>query len=141
MEAGAIRRFVTLDQGLWFTQTALALAFGVLGLSALTTPVADLSVEQRWAAMMPASFVRPFGALELATAWLLFAPALTRIAPWLTPTVAAIAALVAAGWSAAHAAHGHVLLALGTITLASLSAFVAWGRAGPASIAGHAYLK
>ena len=139
--AAAHRRLLTLEEGLWIAQAVLALAFGIGGLSALTTPVADLTLDQGWAALVPASLVRPLGAVELATGWLLFAPALTRIAPWLTQIVAAVAALVAAGFSIAHIAHGQVLLAAGTVILAGLCAFVAWGRAGPAMIPSHAYLK
>jgi putative oxidoreductase len=123
-----------LGVGLWIAQVALAVPFGLAGLMKSTLPMADLAKNVPWAPDAPAALVRLIGVAELAGAFGLLLPSLTRIAPVLTPLAAAGLAVVMALATAFHVHRGE-LAALGLpVLLGVLAAVVAWGRFGRARI-------
>ena len=73
--------------GLWSAQVLLAVVFGMVGMMKLTTPIAQLAKNLPWVADY-ALLMRFIGLSEVAGAIGLLLPALTRIAPVLTPILA-----------------------------------------------------
>ena len=111
---------------LWSAQILLALLFGFAGAMKLFTPVSELVKTMPFAANE--ALVRFIGISELACALGLLLPALTRIAPWLTPLAAAALTLVmilAAGYHVTRGEFSHSLI---PVAFGALSWFIAWGR-------------
>ena len=124
-----------LGVALWIAQVSLAVLFGMAGLMKSTLPIAELARNLPWASETPALLVRFIGVSELAGAFGLLLPSLTRVAPFLTPLAGAGLATVMALATVFHAFRGE-LSALGLpLLLGVLAGFVAWGRFGPARIA------
>src|SRR5260221_6561419 len=67
---------------LWSAQIALAIVFALAGWMKVSTPTAELA---KMAPGFPLAFLRFIGIAELAGAIGIILPALTRIAPVLTP--------------------------------------------------------
>jgi putative oxidoreductase len=112
---------------LWVVQVLLALAFGMAGIMKTTQPVAALAKNMNWVADLP-YLVRFIGASELAGAIGLLLPALTRIAPRLTPFAAVGLVTVMILAAAFHISRGEFTMMPPSVILGLLSAFVAWGR-------------
>jgi putative oxidoreductase len=112
--------------GLWSAQIVLALLFGFAGATKLFTPISELVKTMPFATNV--ALVRFIGISELAGALGLLLPALTRIAPWLTPLAAAsltVVMVLAAGYHVALGQFSHALIPL---AFGALSWFIAWAR-------------
>jgi putative oxidoreductase len=120
--------------GLWIAQSFTALAFLGAGSLKLTKPIAELATKMSFVPHFPDVAVRAIGAAEVLGAVGLILPMALRIAPWLTPLAAAGLTVLMLGGAATHAALGDPPGAIvPSLVLASLSAWIAWGRRKAAS--------
>jgi uncharacterized membrane protein YphA (DoxX/SURF4 family) len=110
---------------LWILQVVLAAAFLAHGLMFLFPP-ADL------VAVMNASLSKPLryflGVAEVAAAFGLVVPGLTRIQPWLVAAAAAGLVPIMIGATVLHVVRGEYGSAVTTTVLLLLVALVAWMR-------------
>lgn len=123
-----------LSIALWSAQILLAIVFGMAGVMKTTTPIPELAEMMPWVAEAPV-LARFIGVSELAAALGLLLPALTRIAPVLTPLAASglvVVMIFAAGF---HGVRGEFTALPLVIALGALAWFVAWGRFRRAPIA------
>ncbi|MGH9420124.1 MAG: DoxX family protein, partial [Thermoanaerobaculia bacterium] len=98
----------------------------------LATPAAELA---KMAAGFPVAFLRFIGIAELAAALGLILPALTRIAPVLTPMASSGLVIVMASAATLHLVRGQWQELVVVLVLGALASFVAWGRFKRAPIA------
>lgn len=112
---------------LWSAQILLALAFGMAGVMKTATPIAELAKTAPWVAEY-AWLIRFIGLSELAAAIGLVLPALTRIAPYLTPLAASGLVVVMILAFAFHVVRGEFAALPAVVVLGALASFVAWGR-------------
>src|SRR5438128_166430 len=117
-----------LPIALWVAQILLALAFGMAGWMKVSTPLAELLKNMPDMAGMPGGLIRFIGISELAGALGLLLPALTRIAPWLTPLAGVGLATIMVLATVFNLSHGEFPAIGVTLTLGALAVFVAWGR-------------
>jgi uncharacterized membrane protein len=117
---------------LWIVQGLLALVFGASGVVKATRDRKRLFDDGiTWVEDFPASAVKAIGVLEILAAVGLVLPAVTGIAPVLTPLAAVGIALLMAGAAVVHGRRGEIAF-LGVIAVLFVAAaFVAWGRFGP----------
>ncbi len=116
----------------WIVSVLLALAFLFIGGVKVLMPVAEMEAASQGVpvvALKIAGFAEVLGALGLVL------PAATRILPVLTPIAATGLVVVMTGATIIDLALGHYSLAVQTVVLGVLAAFVAWARFGPAAIA------
>ena len=123
--------------GLWSAQIALALLFGASGgMKVFMSPEAQASMGMNDALDIPVLLLRFIGVCEIAGAFGMILPSLTRIAPRLTPLAAlgfATIQVLALGF---HFTRGELaMMAPINLTLLGLSLFVLWGRTQKAPIA------
>jgi uncharacterized membrane protein YphA (DoxX/SURF4 family) len=123
-----------LRVALWSAQILLAVLFGMFGLMKITTPIAQLAKNMPWVADH-ATLIHFIGLSEVAGALGLLLPALTRIAPVLTPIAASGLVIVMVLAFAFHVARGEFGGLPFVTALGAIAAFVAWGRFGRAAIA------
>ncbi|MEA2568314.1 MAG: hypothetical protein QOI24_315 [Acidobacteriota bacterium] len=123
-----------LRVALWSAQILLAVVFGMFGLMKITTPIAQLAKNMPWVADY-AMLIRFIGLSEVAGALGLLLPALTRIAPVLTPIAASGLVIVMVLAFAFHTVRGEFSGLPFVTALGAIAAFVAWGRFGRAAIA------
>lgn len=116
--------------GLWIAQILLAVAMLMPGvMKTFMAPEALQSMGIAWAGDVPIWFVRFIGICELAGGIGVILPALTRIAPFLTPLAAACFALVQVLAIGFHATRGETeQTIIANVLLLALALFVAWGR-------------
>ena len=121
-----------MNIALWIVQGLLALVFGGSGVVKATRDRKRLFDDGiTWVEDFPAGAVKAIGVLELLAAVGLILPAMTGIAPILTPLAAAGIALLMAGAGVVHVRRGEIAF-LGVIAvLFAAAVFVAWGRFGP----------
>ena len=121
-----------MNIALWIVQGLLALVFGASGVVKATRDRKRLFDDGiTWVEDFPASAVRAIGVLEILAAVGLVLPAVTGIAPVLTPLAAVGIALLMAGAAVVHGRRGEIAF-LGVIAVLFVAAaFVAWGRFGP----------
>jgi uncharacterized membrane protein len=82
---------------LWILQIVVALAFLVIGYShSIGYERSIANPRLVWMQALPVNFVRAVGVLAIAGSLGLILPALTGIAPWLTPIAALMLALLMA---------------------------------------------
>ena len=117
---------------LWIVQVLLALAFLGAGAMKLFTPYEALVAQ---GIDLPELLLRFIGLCEVLGAIGLVVPAATRIKPRLTPTAAALLALVMILALFKHAFAAEFSALGGPLVLGALSVFVAWGRFKRAPIA------
>ncbi len=117
-----------LRVSLWMAQVVLFLVFGVVGFMKISQPIRVLSRTMAWVADAPVGMVRFTGVSELAGALGVLLPALTGIAPWLTPLAAAGLVTVMFLAVLVHLARGELSGVALPMVLGVLSAFVTWGR-------------
>jgi putative oxidoreductase len=117
-----------LNISLWSTQVILAAMFAMGGAAKATQPIAELSVRMPWAADIPEALVRFIGVSELAAAFGLVLPALTRVRPGLTPLAALGLLTIMALAAVFHAARGEVGGIVMNVVLGAVAGFIAWGR-------------
>ena len=111
--------------GLWSAQIALAIVFALAGGMKVSAPAAELA---KMASGFPVAFLRFIGIAELAGAIGIILPALTRIAPVLTPLAASGFVVVMASAAILHLVRGQFGELVVVIVLGALACFVAWGR-------------
>ncbi len=121
-----------MNIALWIVQGLLALVFGGSGVVKATRDRKRLFDDGiTWVEDFPGWAVKTIGVLELLAAVGLILPAMTGIAPILTPLAAAGIALLMAGAGVVHVRRGEIAF-LGVIAvLFAAAVFVAWGRFGP----------
>jgi len=118
----------TLHLSLWFAQLLLAAAFLLVGYIHALAPIAVAVARAPWVASLPVALVRFIGIAELAGALGLLLPAATRIQPKLAPLAAAGLATMMVLAIPFHLMRGETNAIVINLVLASLAAFVAWGR-------------
>jgi len=121
-----------MDVALWVLQGVLALVFGASGVVKSTRDGKRLLDDGiTWVEDFSATAVRAIGVLEVLAALGLVLPALTGIAPVLTPLAAVGIGLLMAGAVVVHVRRGEIAF-IGVIAVLLLAAaLVAWGRFGP----------
>ena len=118
--------------GLWSAQIALAIVFALAGAMKVSMPAAELT---KMTPGFPVAFLRFIGIAELAGAVGIILPALTRIAPVLTPLASSGFVVVTASAAVLHLVRGQWSELVVVIVLGALASFVAWGRFKRAPIA------
>ncbi|MEV0381407.1 DoxX family protein [Nonomuraea sp. NPDC050643] len=117
---------------LWVFAALLALLFLGAGAMKLTRPKEKLAASgMGWTDDFSAGAVKGIGALEILGALGLILPALTGIAPVLTPLAATGLALIMVGAAVTHARRKEFPMIGVNAVLLVLAAVVAWGRFGP----------
>jgi len=118
---------------LWVVQVVLALAFGAIGLTKLTTSEADLM--QQSAELIEkygVGLIRFIGIAEILGALGLILPAALRILPILTPLASLGLAIIMVLATALHASKGEPIVT--QVVFLLLTLFVVWGRFSKAPI-------
>jgi uncharacterized membrane protein len=117
---------------LWIVQAALALVFGGGGVVKATRDRKRLFDDgMTWVEDFPAGAVTAIGALEALAAVGLILPAVTGIAPVLTPLAAVGIALLMAGAGVVHIRRGEFPYTGVVAVLFAAAVLVVWGRFGP----------
>jgi hypothetical protein len=98
----------------------------------VATPAAELA---KMAPGFPPAFIRFIGIAELAGAIGIILPALTRIAPFLTPLASSGFVIVMVSAAVLHLVRGQFGELAVVVVLGALAYFVAWGRFKLAPIA------
>ena len=118
---------------LWIVQGLLAAGFGMAGIMKSTQPKEKLAPRLPWVEDFSPATVRFIGIVELAAALGLILPAVTGIAPVLTPLAATGLAVVMVLAAVIHVRRKEPSGIAVNAVLFALAAFVAWGRFGPYS--------
>jgi putative oxidoreductase len=116
-----------LHIALWVVQVALALAFGMIGVTKLTTSDADI-IQQSGEIVEKygVGLIRFIGIAEVFGALGLILPAALRILPILTPLAAIGLAIIMSLATALHASKGEPIVT--QVAFLLLTLFVVWGR-------------
>jgi uncharacterized membrane protein len=122
-----------MNIALWIVQGLLAVMFGIAGVTKSTQPKDKLAERLPWVEDFSSNTVRLIGVVELAAALGLILPAVTGIAPILTPLAAAGLAVVMVLAATTHIRRKELSGVAFNAVLFALAAFVAWGRFGPYS--------
>jgi hypothetical protein len=120
-----------MNIALWIAQILLALAFATAGVLKTTQPRDTLEQKLPWVEDLSTGTVRFIGSVELLAAIGLILPAVTGIAPVLTPLAATGLALLQALAIATHIRRREPGAVIFNLVLMSVALFVAWGRFGP----------
>lgn len=122
-----------METVLWIVQSVLALAFLGAGALKLAKSKQELQAnpQMAWTNDFSQPVIKLIGTTEVLGAVGLILPALTDIAPILTPVAAVGLALLMAGAVATHVRRKEYSALLPPIVLGALAVFVAWGRFGP----------
>ncbi|WP_049560533.1 DoxX family protein [Nonomuraea sp. SBT364] len=115
---------------LWVLQAALAVVFGLAGAAKSTLPKERLRPALAWVDDFGPGQVRLIGAVELLAALGLVLPALTGIAPVLTPLAATGLAVVMVLAAAVHARRKEPPAIAVNVVLLVPAVVIAWGRFG-----------
>lgn len=119
---------------LWVAQALVAALFIMSGVMKFFTPIAELSAQMPWTGQVSEGFVRFIGLVDLAGGLGVLLPALTRIAPGLTPLAAlgaTVLQILAIGF---HSYRGEFVVLPLNVVLLALSLFILWGRTKKAPI-------
>ncbi|GAA2157973.1 DoxX-like protein [Humibacillus xanthopallidus] len=116
---------------LWIIQGVLAAAFLAAGIMKSTQPKAKLQEKLPWVEDFSQGTVRLIGVVEILAAIGLVLPALTGIAPILTPLAATGLVIVMVLAAAVHVRRKEYSGVVVNAVLLVLAALVAWGRFGP----------
>lgn len=118
---------------LWVVQVVLALAFGAIGLTKLTTSEADLMQQSgELIEKYGVGLIRFIGVSEVLGALGLILPAALRILPVLTPLAALGLAIIMGLATALHASKGEPIVT--QVVFLLLTLIVVWGRFSKAPI-------
>lgn len=122
-----------LHIALWVVQVALALAFGMIGVTKLTTSEADL-IQQSGELIEKygVGLIRFIGIAEVLGALGLILPAALRILPILTPLASLGLAIIMGLATAFHASKEEPVVT--QLVFLALALFVFWGRIKKAPI-------
>ena len=112
---------------LWIVQAVLAAAFAMTGIQKLTQSKEKVPAIDGF----PPGALRLLGVAEVLGALGLILPAVTGIAPVLTPIAASGLAVVMVGAVSIHIRRREQSAAVVTAVLFVLAVVVAWGRFGP----------
>ncbi|KAB2350051.1 DoxX family protein [Actinomadura rudentiformis] len=115
---------------LWILQAVLAAMFATAGVMKSTQPKDKLIDKLPWVADFSPATVRFIGAVEFAAALGLILPAVTGIAPVLTPLAATGLAITMVLAAITHALRREPSAIAFNAVLLILAAVVAWGRFG-----------
>lgn len=120
---------------LWVVQVALALAFGIIGVTKLTTSDAVL-IQQSGELIEKygVGLIRFIGIAEVLGALGLIFPAALRILPVLTPLASLGLAIIMGLATALHASKGEPIVT--QVIFLLLTLFVVWGRLTKGKISG-----
>ena len=122
-----------LHIALWVVQVALALAFGMIGVTKLTTSDAVLIQQSgELVEKYGVGLIRFIGITEILGALGLILPAALRILPILTPLAAVGLAIIMSLATALHASKGEPIVT--QVVFLLLTLFVVWGRGSKAPI-------
>ena len=113
-----------MTYALWIVQGMLAALFLFAGGMKLVLPLEKLTGP----VPLPGLFMRFIGVAEVLGALGLILPGLLRIRPGLTPLAAAGLAIIMLGATVVTLAGGDIALALISVVVGVLAAFVAYGR-------------
>jgi len=116
---------------LWILQWLLAVAFAIAGVLKSTQPKEKLAPRLPWVEDFSPATVRFIGVVEFLGALGLVLPALTGIAPVLTPLAATGIAVIMVLATVVHARRKEPSGIATNVVLLVLAAIVAWGRFGP----------
>ena len=116
---------------LWILQGLLAVAFAGAGVLKSTRSKEKLAPQMAWVDDFSPATVRFIGVVEFLGALGLILPALTGIAPILTPLAATGIAVIMLLAAIVHARRKEPSGIAVTVVLLVLAATVAWGRFGP----------
>jgi uncharacterized membrane protein YphA (DoxX/SURF4 family) len=117
-----------MDTVLWIVQVVLALGLAAAGLNHITRRERATTGRMAWIRAVPGPLMTTIGVLEILGAIGLILPALTRIAPVLTPIAAtAVVALMILA-VAFHIRRNELSSTVGNVILGIVAAFVAYGR-------------
>lgn len=116
---------------LWILQAVLAAMFGMAGVMKISQPKEKLAKNLAWVEDFSANTVKFIGAMEALAALGLILPAVTGIAPILTPLAATGLVIVMAGAIVTHVRRKELSAVVINVVLLALAAIVAWGRFGP----------
>ncbi|GAB2979513.1 DoxX family protein [Saccharothrix stipae] len=116
---------------LWILQAVLATAFGLAGLAKALQPKEKLRTTMPWVDDFTPTRVRLIGVVEVLGALGLVLPAVTGVAPVLTPPAAIGLAVTMLGAVVVHARRRESPAIAVNVVLLVLAAVVAWGRLGP----------
>ncbi|MEU8382440.1 DoxX family protein [Streptosporangium sp. NPDC048865] len=116
---------------LWILQAVLAAIFGAAGVLTASLPKKKLEPMLPWAADFSPGMVRFIGLAELAGALGVILPAVTGIAPILTPLAAVGLALIMVLAAITHARRKEPGSIVVNAVLFVAAAIVAWGCFGP----------
>jgi len=120
-----------VNVALWIVQILLTVAFLGAGAMKLLQPKEKVAASMAWAESFSPTAIKLIGLVEVLGALGLVLPALTGIAPILTPLAATGLALVMVGAVVTHARRDENQMIGANVVLLLLAAFVAWGRFGP----------
>ena len=120
-----------MNAALWAVQVILAIMFMMAGAMKLMKTKEELAEQMGWVEEFHQSTIRLIGGAEILGAMGLILPALTGIAPILTPLAASGLAVVTIGAMVVLPRPRKYPMALMGMMLAAMSVFVAWGRFGP----------
>lgn len=116
---------------LWILQWLLAVAFLIAGVLKSTQSKEKLAPRMPWVEDFSPATVRFIGIVEFLGALGLVLPALTGIAPILTPLAAIGIVVIMVLAIGVHARHKEPAGIATNVVLLLLAAVVAWGRFGP----------
>jgi hypothetical protein len=91
-----------LNTALWIAQTFVAVVFALAGATKLSLPRERLAKRMHWAEAWPRGRIRLLGFAEVAGSVGLVVPAVTGIAPVLTPIAAACLCVLMVGAARTH---------------------------------------
>lgn len=120
-----------MNVALWIVQIGLAAAFVLAGAMKSTQPKEKLQPNLPWVEDFSLGTIRLIGVAELLGGIGLILPAVTGIAPILTPIAAACLAVVMVLAAATHIRRKEPSGVVVNAVLFALAVFVAWGRFGP----------
>ncbi len=119
---------------LWIVQAILAAAFAMSGAAKAIQPKEQLAEKYVWMHDVSQETVRFIGVMELLGAIGLTVPAVTGIAPALTPVAGTGLAVLLVLAAAMHIRRKEPSGVWVTATLIAVTALVVWGRFGPYSL-------
>lgn len=115
---------------LWILQALLAGVFGLAGVMKLIRPKEKLRPAMPWVEDFTTTQIRLIGVVELLGAVGLILPAVTDIAPTLTPLAATGLAITMIAAAVTHARRKEPSGIAVNVVLLALSVVIAWGRFG-----------
>lgn len=122
--------------GLWVAQAVLAAVYVMAGFMKLTQPIDALVASgMSYAGDYPEMLTRFIGTMEVLGAIGIILPAVSRIAPFLTPLAALGFSTIQVLAIGLHTMRGEFQVLPVNLVLLALSLFVLWGRLRKAPIA------